>query len=68
MSLRFFHLFFIVVAALMAFGCAYIEYSNYSADAAPLHLGGMIGASVAGVALLVYGAWFFKKSRGLTAR
>ena len=68
MSLRFFHLFFITVASLMAFGCALIEYSNYSAGHATLHLAGMVGAIVVGAGLLVYGGWFFRKSKKLVTR
>jgi hypothetical protein len=67
MSLRFFHLFFITIASLMSFGCAFIEYSNYGAGHSALHLAGMIGAIVAGVGLLIYGAYFFKKSRRLVS-
>jgi len=63
MSLRFFHLFFITVASLMSFGCALIEYSNYGVEHAALHLAGMIGAVIAGVSLLVYGACFYRKSK-----
>ncbi|MEI8340756.1 MAG: hypothetical protein WCH43_04360 [Verrucomicrobiota bacterium] len=67
MSLRFFHLFFIAIASLMAFGCACIEYSNYGVQQSSLHLAGMIGAVIAGVALMVYGAVFYKKSKNLTS-
>jgi len=63
MSLRFFHLFFITIASLMAFGCAFIEYSNYDVEHATLHLAGMTGSVMAGVVLLVYGACFYKKSK-----
>jgi len=65
MSLRFFHLFFITIAALMAFGCGYIEYSNYTAQHAPLHLAGIAGAAAVGAGLLVYGVFFYKKSKKL---
>ena len=68
MSLRFFHLFFITVAALMAFGCAWIEHANYSAGHAGLHFAGMLGGIVTGAGLLVYGGCFFKKSKKLVTR
>jgi len=65
MSLRFFHIFFIMLAALMSFLCAGIEYSNYGDQHSSLHLGFSIFAAVAGVALLVYAVFFYKKTKKL---
>jgi len=63
MSLRFFHLFFITLAAVMAFGCFFIEYLNYAVEGSSLHLGGMIGSGMIGGGLLLYAAIFYQKSK-----
>jgi 4-hydroxybenzoate polyprenyltransferase len=57
MSLKVFHLLFIIVAILLAIGCALWAFLNETA-----FLFG-VGSSVTAVALLIYGVWFLKKSR-----
>lgn len=65
MSLRFFHIFFIVIAALMSAGVALIEYWNYADLRAPIHLGGVVAGIVVSIGLLVYAVIFFRKTRKL---
>ena len=47
----------------MAFGCLFMEYSNYTAEMSALHLGGMIGSGIVGAGLLLYAAIFYQKSK-----
>jgi hypothetical protein len=57
MSLKVFHLIFIILATLLAAGCAAWSYYH---DAA--HAFG-IASGVIAVALVIYGIWFVKKSK-----
>lgn len=65
MSLRFFHVFFITLSTLLAAGCAVLEYGNYRAHGGAGHLAFAIGSALCGIALVVYGIWFLKKTRNL---
>ncbi len=65
MSLRFFHILFIIVSALLLFGFA--AWVFFAADAAAepgLNLLGSAGV-VGGLGLLVYLGWFITKSKKL---
>jgi hypothetical protein len=57
MSLKAFHIVFIVLSILLAAGCAAWSFLNQIA----LPFG--IASGVSGLALVVYGIWFLKKSR-----
>ena len=59
MSLKAFHIFFILLATLLAAGCAWWAFAN---DA-----GFAFGAAstVVAIALAIYGFYFIKKSKGL---
>jgi len=59
MSLKAFHIFFIVVAMLLAAGCAAWGFANGMAAGFSLTCAGLAGA------LLIYGIYFVKKSRKL---
>jgi hypothetical protein len=59
MSLKGFHIFFIVLSILLAAGCAVWAFVNGVA----LSFG--IGACVAAVGLIAYGVYFIRKSRKL---
>ena len=65
MGLRFFHLFFISLSAIMAAFCAAWAFSQFRADHEFIYaVGALISAlSVAGLA--VYGAAFQRKTRNL---
>lgn len=65
MSLRAFHLFFISLSTLLAFGCAWLLLENYRAQHDGKELLFAILAAVIGVGMIVYGVWFFKKSKKL---
>jgi len=57
MSLKAFHIVFIVLATLLAIACAAWSFVNQTAE------GFGIGSAIAAVALTVYGVFFIKKSR-----
>lgn len=65
MSLRIFHLFFITLSTLLVFGCAALLYENYRAQNNPKELCFALIAGALGVGLIVYGVWFFKKTKKL---
>lgn len=56
MSLKVFHVIFIILAVLMCVGCAAWSFLYSSAPAFG------VACAVIAVVLLVYGVWFLKKS------
>lgn len=63
MSIRAFHIFFICMASLMAWGVAYIEYVNYGDVGTKMHLLFSCGSIVAAVGLMFYAVFFYRKTR-----
>jgi hypothetical protein len=66
MSLKAFHIIFITVSTLLAFGFGVWSLTNYfSAEGAALDL--VLGAAslVAGVGLIIYGRYFLKKLKNV---
>ncbi len=59
MSLKAFHIFFIVIAVFLAVGCAAWAFLNHTA------FGFGVASIVAAVALVIYGVWFVRKSRNI---
>ena len=59
MSLRAFHILFIILSALLAGGCAWWAFANGAGLAF-----GFISAAIA-VSLIIYGVYFLKKTRKL---
>lgn len=57
MSLKVFHLIFIILAALLATGCAAWSYYHDTAH------GFGVASAVIAVALVIYGVWFIRKSK-----
>ena len=57
MSLRAFHIIFILLAILLAIGCAVWSFANETA------FGFGVASCLVAVGLLVYGVWFLKKTR-----
>ncbi len=67
MSLKTFHLIFIIAASALAFGCGVWALKDYwSADGRPRDLVFGFGAIIVGVALLVYERYFLKKLKGVS--
>jgi hypothetical protein len=65
MSLRGFHIVFIIFSTLLAVGigawCVWVDL----VEGAPIYLAGAICSFVVAVALVVYGVWFYRKMKRL---
>ena len=65
MSLKGFHIVFIVCSTLLALGigawCVWVDL----VEGAPIYLAGAICSFVVAVALVVYGVWFYQKMKRL---
>jgi hypothetical protein len=65
MSLKGFHIVFIIFSTLLALGiggwCIWVN----RVEGAPIYLAGAIFSFVAAVALMVYGVWFYRKMKRL---
>jgi hypothetical protein len=65
MSLRGFHIVFIVFSTLLALGtggwCIWVDL----VEGAPVFLAGAVGSFLAAIGLIVYGVWFYRKMKRL---
>ena len=65
MSLKGFHIVFIIFSMLLALGigawCVWVDL----VEGAPIYLAGAICSFVIAVALVVYGVWFYRKMKRL---
>jgi hypothetical protein len=65
MSLKGFHIVFIVFSTLLALGlgawCIWVDL----VEGAPVYLTGAIASFIAAAALIVYGVWFYRKMKRL---
>jgi len=61
MSLKAFHVLFVTLSALLAFGFAGWAARAYSAGMGGTYRGLSVASAVVGVALVVYGIWFRRK-------
>ena len=65
MSLKGFHIVFIIFSTLLAVGigawCIWVDL----VEGAPIYLAGAICSFVVAVALVVYGVWFYRKMKRL---
>lgn len=66
MSLKTFHLIFITVTTLMAFGLAGWAFLSYRSSASAGDLWFGISGVAAGIGLLVYGRYFLKKLKHIS--
>jgi hypothetical protein len=65
MSLKGFHIVFIIFSTLLALGIgAWCIWVNL-VEGEPVYLAGAIFSFVAAVALMVYGVWFYRKMKSL---
>jgi hypothetical protein len=65
MSLKGFHIVFIIFSTLLALGVgAWCIWVNL-VEGEPIYLAGAIFSFVAAVALMVYGVWFYRKMKRL---
>ncbi len=65
MSLKGFHIVFIILSTLLALGvggwCVWVDL----VEGAPVYLAGAIASFVSAAALVVYGVWFYRKMKRL---
>lgn len=61
MSLKFFHIFFITLSVVLAFGFSFWLFRNYSATGGAGTLVAAIATAICGGGLIVYGKMFLKK-------
>ena len=65
MSLKGFHIVFIIFSTLLALGigawCVWVDL----VEGAPIYLAGAIASFVVAIALMVYGFWFYRKMKRL---
>jgi hypothetical protein len=65
MSLKGFHIVFIIFSTLLALGigawCIWVDL----VEGAPIYLAGAICSFVVALALVVYGVWFYRKMKRL---
>jgi hypothetical protein len=65
MSLKGFHIVFIVFSTLLALGCGgWCIWVDLVEDA-PVYLAGAVASFASAVALIVYGVWFYRKMKRL---
>jgi hypothetical protein len=65
MSLKAFHIVFVIFSTLLAIGCgAWCVWVDL-VEGAPIYLAGAIGAFICAIALIVYGVWFYRKMKRL---
>jgi hypothetical protein len=65
MSLKGFHIVFIIFTTLLAIGCGgWCIWLNL-VEGAPFYLGGAIASLVVAIGLIVYGVWFYRKMKRL---
>ena len=65
MSLKGFHIVFIVFSTALALGCGAWCIWVDLVDDAPVYLAGAIASFASAVALIVYGVWFYRKMKRL---
>jgi len=65
MSLKGFHIVFVVFSTLLALGvggwCIWVDL----VEGAPIYLAGAIFSFISALALVVYGVWFYRKMKRL---
>jgi len=66
MSLKAFHIVFIAISILLAFGFAAWEGVNYAEGRRWVDLAFGIGSGAAGVGLIFYGRYVLKKLKGIS--
>jgi hypothetical protein len=65
MSLKAFHIVFIIFSTLLAVGigvwCLWVNL----VEGAPIYVAGAVASFVAAIVLMVYGVWFYRKMKRL---
>ena len=66
MSLKFFHIFFISLSTLCAFGFSIWLFLAETTDQSSLNVLGGIASALAGIGLIVYGVRFLQKFKNIS--
>jgi Na+-driven multidrug efflux pump len=66
MSLKALHILFISVSVLLAFGFSAWAFRSFALGGEGMHLGLGIGSAVAGVALIIYGRYAWRKLKHIS--
>ena len=66
MSLKAFHIVFILLSVLLCVGFGFWEFSRFAGEGSVLHLIGGIAALGAGAGLVLYGIRFLRKLRNVS--
>ncbi len=66
MSLKAFHIFFIVVSMLLCIGVGGWGTQNFFQSGSAAHLALGVGSFIASIALAWYGVWFLRKLKGVS--
>jgi hypothetical protein len=65
MSLKAFHIVFVIISTLLALGVGgWCIWVNLVEDA-PIYLAGAVAAFASALALIIYGIWFYRKMKRL---
>ena len=65
MSLKGFHIVFIIFSTLLALGCgAWCIWINL-VEGAPVFIAGAVASFIVAIALIIYGVWFYRKMKRL---
>jgi hypothetical protein len=65
MSLKAFHIIFVIFSTLLALGVgAWCVWVNL-VEGAPVYLAGAVAAFASALALVIYGVWFYRKMKRL---
>ncbi len=66
MSLKAFHIFFIIVSTLLALGFGYWAIDAFGRSGSGVYLTLGVGSFIASGALVWYGVWFLRKLKGVS--
>ncbi len=65
MSLKAFHIFFIVVSTLLCVGLGVWAVNDFGRSGSWVHLALGVGAFIGSISLVWYGVWFLRKLKGV---
>jgi hypothetical protein len=65
MSLKTFHILFIAISTLLAFGCGFWCLQMMQTTGVSSYIIGAVGSFISAMALVVYGFWFYRKMKRL---
>ncbi len=66
MSLKAFHIFFIIVSTALCVGFGVWATQDYSRSGSGVHLALGVGSFIASIVLAFYGVWFLRKLKGVS--